>query len=41
MKNILQEMKDIDIIGDTITIKSRMTDKNEQEFKILAKEILK
>ena len=41
MKNMLQEMKDIDIIGDTITIKSRMTDKNEQEFKILAKEILK
>lgn len=41
MKNILQEMKDIDIIGDIITIKSRMTDKNEQEFKILAKEILK
>ena len=41
MKNILQEMKDIDIIGDTITIKSRMIDKNEQEFKILAKEILK
>lgn len=41
MKNILQEMKDIDIIGDIITIKSRMADKNEQEFKILAKEILK
>lgn len=41
MKNILQEMKDIDIIGDTITIKSRMTDKNEQEFENLAKEMLK
>ena len=41
MKNILQEMKDIDIIGDIITIKSKMTEKNEEEFNILAKEILK
>ena len=41
MKNILQEMKDIDIIGDIITIKSKMTEKTEKEFNILAKEILK
>ena len=41
MKNILQEMKDIDIIGDIITIKSKMTEKTEEEFNILAKEILK
>ena len=41
MKNMLQEMKEIDIIGDIITIKSKMTEKNEEEFNILAKEILK
>ncbi len=41
MKNVLQEMKEIDIIGNIITIKSKMTEKNEEEFNILAKEILK
>ena len=41
MKEILQEMKDIDIIGETITIKSTMNDSNIAQMKKLADEIIK
>lgn len=40
MKNILQEMKDIDIIDPTITIKSRMKQEDIVKMKQLAENIL-
>ncbi len=39
MKNILQDMKDIEIIEPVITIKSTMTDDNLEQMKNLADEI--
>ncbi len=41
MKEILQEMKDVDIIGETITIKSTMNDNNIAQMEKLADEIIK
>ena len=40
MKNILQEMKDIDIIEPIVTIKSRMNDENIEQMKKMANFIL-
>ena len=40
VKSILQEMKDITIIEPTVTIKTRMTEQNIEDFKNLAKNIL-
>ena len=39
-KGILQEMKDIKIVEPTITIKTRMTDKNAEEMKELVNNFL-
>lgn len=41
MKNMLQEMKNLDIIEQTITIKSRMNKQNEEQMNKLAEELLK
>ena len=41
MKNMLQEMKDINIIENVITIKSTMKEENREQIKEMAKEILK
>ena len=41
MKNILQEMKDIDIIEPILTIKSRMNDENIEQMKKMADFIIK
>ena len=41
MKEILQEMKDVDIIGETITIKSTMNNNNIAQMEKLADEIIK
>ena len=40
MKNILQEMKDIDILEDTVTIKSTMKKENVEQIEKLADKIL-
>ena len=39
MKNILQDMKDVEIVEPVITIKSTMTDDNLEQMKNLADEI--
>ena len=41
MKKILQEMKNLDIIEPTLTIKSRMNKQNEEQMNKLAEELLK
>ncbi len=41
MKAIIEQMKDIEIIEPTVTIKSTMKDENVEEFKILAENLLK
>ena len=41
MKNILQEMKNIEIVEPQITIKSRMKEDNVEQMKLLADELLK
>ena len=41
MKKMLQEMKNLDIIEQTITIKSRMNKQNEEQMNKLAEELLK
>ena len=40
MKNILQQMKDIDICNTMITIKTTMSEKNREEMDIMIEEIL-
>ncbi len=40
MKNMLQEMKDINIVENVITIKSTMKEENREQLKEMAKEIL-
>ena len=39
MKNIIEDMKNIELVDNVITIKSTMSEKNIQEFENLAKEI--
>lgn len=41
MKKMLQEMKNLDIIEPTLTIKSRMNKQNEEQMNKLAEELLK
>ena len=41
VKEILKDMKNIEIVEPTITIKTRMTDKNVEEMKILVNNMLK
>ena len=41
MKKMLQEMKNLDIIEQTVTIKSRMNKQNEEQMNKLAEELLK
>ena len=41
MREILQEMKDINLLDKQVTIKTKMTDENIKEMQELAKEILK
>ena len=39
MKNIIEDMKNIELVDNVITIKSTMSEKNIQEFENLAKKI--
>ena len=41
MKEIVQDLKEIDLIEQVITIKTKITDENIEQMKSLAKEILK
>ena len=41
MKEIIQDLKDIKLVEQTVTIKTKMTDENIQQMTELAKEILK
>ena len=41
MKNILGEMKNVEIVEPMVTIKSRMKDNNVEEMKKLADELMK
>ena len=41
VKEILKDKKNIEIVEPTITIKTRMTDKNVEEMKILVNNMLK
>ena len=40
MKEIVKDLKEIDLIEQTVTIKTKMTDENIEQMKSLAKEIL-
>ena len=41
MKSIIENMRDIKLIEPTVTIKSTMSKKNEEELSILAENLLK
>ena len=40
MKNMLQGMKDINVLENVVTIKSTMKEENREQLKEMAKEIL-